>query len=204
MRICAVDLETTGVEPTDRVVEFASTDLYVKHDLVLKPHGFLINPGIPIPPNMSAIHHITDEDVADKPDWETAATIILNAVGGDVDGVAVGAFAAHNAKFERQWITDELTGGKPWICTYRCALRVWPDAPGHSNQQLRYWLKPEGLDRNVANLAHRAGPRVPFGKHRGQKWSDVPLDYLGWITRQDDMSEDVKFTARHYLEGDRS
>jgi hypothetical protein len=26
----------------------------------------------------------------------------------------------------------------PWICTYKCALRVWPDLDGHSNQELRY------------------------------------------------------------------
>jgi exodeoxyribonuclease X len=29
-------------------------------------------------------------------------------------------------------------------------------------------------------------PRVLFGKHRGQKWTDVPPDYLQWILRQSD------------------
>ena len=28
----------------------------------------------------------------------------------------------------------------PWICTYKCALRVWPELDGHSNQELRYAL----------------------------------------------------------------
>jgi DNA polymerase III epsilon subunit-like protein len=28
----------------------------------------------------------------------------------------------------------------PWICTYKCALRVWPELEGHSNQELRYAL----------------------------------------------------------------
>ena len=41
-------------------------------------------------------------------------------------------------------------------------------------------------------------PRVPFGKHRGCQWSEVPLDYLAWIVGQPDMNEDVKFTAAHY------
>ena len=36
--------------------------------------------------------------------------------------------------------------------------RVWPEAPSHSNQALRYWLKPEGLDRKIASEAHRALP----------------------------------------------
>jgi exodeoxyribonuclease X len=26
----------------------------------------------------------------------------------------------------------------PWICSYKCALRVWPELDGHSNQELRY------------------------------------------------------------------
>ena len=50
-----------------------------------------------------------------------------------------------------------LTGGTPWICTYRCALRVWPDAPNHQNNTLRYWLKLPA-DRRRAEPTHRAGP----------------------------------------------
>ena len=35
-------------------------------------------------------------------------------------------------------------------------LRAWPDAPGHSNQVLRYWRQ---VDRN-------AYPRIPREAHR--------------------------------------
>jgi exodeoxyribonuclease X len=222
MRIRVVDLETTGLEPPEKVVEIGAWDL--DGDCIRQvdfPH--LVNPCQPIPPRMSAIHHIIDADVCDKPSWPEAA-----------DGMLIGgfdAFAAHNAGFERKWITDDLTGGKPWICTYRCALRVWPEAPGHGNQELRYWLKPEGLDREIAAVAHRAGPdayvtaftlrellhrasfdelvawsaepallpRIPFGKHRGAAWNSVPRDYLDWICRQTDMSEDIRFTAQQTL-----
>lgn len=225
MRIRVVDLETTGTEPTDRVVEIAACDL-VDGDM-RGPWATLINPGIPIPPALSAIHHIIDEDVAGKPGWPEGATDLL------IGAPRAEAFAAHNAKFERQWITDELIGGVPWVCTYRCALRVWPDAPGHNNQTLRYWLKPDGLSRSEAAIAHRAGPdayvtaftlrellkratveqliawsavpallpRVTFGKHRGAAWTDVPRDYLEWMCRQNDMSEDAKFTAQYHLNG---
>ena len=37
-------------------------------------------------------------------------------------------------------------------------MRVWPDAPAHNNQALRYWLKPKGLSPLVASTAHRALP----------------------------------------------
>ena len=38
---------------------------------------------------------------------------------------------------------------------------------------------------------------VGFGKHAGQKWSEVPRDYLRWILSQpqDAFDEDVRFTA---------
>lgn len=60
------DLETTGTSVThDRIVEIS----YIK----VFPDGheecdtMRINPGIPIPPASTAVHHITDEMVADKP-----------------------------------------------------------------------------------------------------------------------------------------
>lgn len=221
MIITAVDLETTGLAPPDRVVEIAACELV--DDAVCLPRGTLVDPGIPIPPALSAIHHIVDEDVAGMPTWLEAVRTILENSGETL--------AAHQAKFERQWLTDDLTGGKPWICTYRCALRVWPEAPGHSNQELRYWLKPADLHRPYAAVAHRAGPdayvtaflvralltratlpeliawseqpallpRIQFGKHKGLTWSQAPRDYLDWIIRQTDMSEDVIHTAKHHL-----
>ena len=51
-----------------------------------------------------------------------------------------GAIAAHNADFETKFFEPML----PVICTYKAALRVWPDAPSHSNGALRYWLEDQG------------------------------------------------------------
>ena len=51
-----------------------------------------------------------------------------------------------------------LSGGARWICTWKCALRLWPSSPGFSNQVLRYWRMPEGLDRDIGLPVHRAMP----------------------------------------------
>lgn len=62
--IVAFDLETTGVDPEqDRIVS-ASTVRMVRGE---QPEvtTLLVNPGIPIPASASAIHGITDADVAD-------------------------------------------------------------------------------------------------------------------------------------------
>jgi exodeoxyribonuclease X len=202
-------------------VEIGSYDLL--DGVVCQGQSRLVNPGIPIPPKMSAIHHLIDEDVAGYPPWPTA---LLPIVDRPVD-----AFCAHNAAFEKMWLTPNLTGAAPWVCSYRCAMRVWPEAPGHSNQELRYWLKPEGLSRALAEPSHRAKPdayvtaftlrellkratlaqliewsskpallpRLNFGKHKGTAWAEVDHSYLQWIIKQSDMGEDVVFTAKHWL-----
>jgi exodeoxyribonuclease X len=76
----------------------------------------------------------------------------------DGDGEAdVDVFVAHKWAFETQWLGEHLQG-RPAICTYQAALRLWPEAPGHSNQVLRYWLRPKDLNPVIASCAHRALP----------------------------------------------
>lgn len=77
------DLETTGTNIIDdRIVELS----YIK----IHPDGheesatMRINPGRPIPPSASAVHHITDADVADKPLFEQVAKD-LEQVFSDAD-----------------------------------------------------------------------------------------------------------------------
>jgi exodeoxyribonuclease X len=72
-------------------------------------------------------------------------------------GTPAHVMVAHSARFERGFIADTAHGGLPWICTVRSAKNVWPDAPGHSNQVLRYW-RGLRLDPALADPAHRAGP----------------------------------------------
>jgi len=44
-------------------------------------------------------------------------------------------------------------------------------------------------------------PRLTFGKHRGQKWSDIPADYLAWLRDgQHRMDEDWRYGANIELE----
>lgn len=225
MRIRCIDLETTGYETTDHVVEIAAWDLEPETGLIARVSERLVKPPVPIPPAASAVHHITDEDVANAEGWDQIYPMFLD---DDVD-----AYCAHNAKFEGQWLGQHTK--KPWVCTLKCAYRIWPDAPTHSNFGLRYWLKPPDLEGRLCGESHRASadayvtahtlnlmfkhpkvelkgliacssrpallPKVQFGKHFGKAWKDVPRDYLDWVVGQKDMDEDVVFTAKHHLSG---
>ena len=59
------DLETTGLDvKNDRIVEFALIKLTPQGDVLERVRRF--NPGVPIPVEASAVHGITDADVADE------------------------------------------------------------------------------------------------------------------------------------------
>ncbi len=77
--ICFFDLETTGISITsDRIVEIAI--------LKVHPNGkeerktWLVNPEMPIPKEVTAIHGISDADVADKPTFKALAKEIYNMI----------------------------------------------------------------------------------------------------------------------------
>jgi exodeoxyribonuclease X len=144
MSYLTIDLETTGLpsDPAVEVIEWALVEAR------LSPAGLtsLVKPTLPIPPETSAIHHIIDADVADAPTWsETTERLRAIVLPADV-------LVAHNADFEKHFIGPILPDNS-WICTYKCAMRAWPEAPVHSNEALRYWLKL-GTDRGRSADQH--------------------------------------------------
>jgi len=67
-----LDLETTGLNTsTDRIIELAVIRVSPHGDVLERVRRF--NPGIPIPPEATAIHGITDADVADEPPFAARA-----------------------------------------------------------------------------------------------------------------------------------
>ncbi len=75
------DLETTGVDIThDRIVEISIIKVLPSGEEQEKTRR--INPGMPIPPEATAIHHISDEDVADCPMFKQIARSLANELTG--------------------------------------------------------------------------------------------------------------------------
>lgn len=70
------DLETTGLNIiTDHIVEFAYIKVYP--DGKEESNVIRINPEMPIPPQSTAVHHITDADVASCPVFKQVAPQII-------------------------------------------------------------------------------------------------------------------------------
>lgn len=145
--IRCIDFETTGI-PTEAdhdhaIVEIGMCDVIVTQGfppVLGKTTSTLCDPLRTIPHEAMAVHHITDDMVKGAP--------------GSIDDLGTpDYFAAHNADYEQQFFGT----GRPFICTWKVALRLWPEASSHGLQFLRYHL---GLNPNADECQppHRAGP----------------------------------------------
>lgn len=204
MRPIFYDTETTGLKPQkDRVIELAAYD-----PVENRVFETFINPQMPIPPEQTAIHHITDDMVKDAPTFGEVALDFTKFCEGDT------VLIAHNndafdilfmkAEYERAQVPFP-----DWkiLCSLKWARRYRPDLPTHRLQVLRELF---GIQ---ANQAHRAlddvkvlcevffnligdlqisevynlmmKPRLlqhmPFGKHQGKLLKELPKDYVDWL-----------------------
>lgn len=84
--LAVFDIESTGTNVyTDRIVELAV--VLAKPDAQPEVRKFLVNPGIPIPAATTAIHGITDADVADCPAFKDIAREVIQLIeGADLAG----------------------------------------------------------------------------------------------------------------------
>jgi DNA polymerase III subunit epsilon len=76
-----IDLETTGIDIVkDRIVEIAILKVFPDGREEIKTRR--INPTVPIPPETTAIHGITDADVAHEPTFKEVAKSLANLIEG--------------------------------------------------------------------------------------------------------------------------
>lgn len=130
MRV-VIDVETTGLENADRI---CSIGLVAGESASYE----LIHPGKKIPPQASAIHHITNEMVKESPSFSQSATYERLCELNTADNVLI----SHNAPFELSMLQKE---GIAWqgnvIDTLKCAKALMDDLEGYSLQFLRYELR---------------------------------------------------------------
>ncbi len=153
--IRVIDFETTGTEPPiDEVCEVGICDYQVEAQTISDHASWLCGVKA-MPPEVRAVHHIALSDCIGRDPFDPEAS------GLEAN---VSAIVAHNASFELKFWKPTL----PVICTYKAALRVWPDAPAHNNGALRYWLEDQGkiaIEHAKTQPAHRAGPDAYVTAH---------------------------------------
>jgi hypothetical protein len=112
-----LDTETTEVDPPDKVIELALVKFEYSRESgaigrVFDAYDGLEDPGMPIPPESTTIHHITDDMVRGQRLDEAAIGRVLEGAG---------LVIAHNAGFDRPFVEARLAAFKalPWACSLR-------------------------------------------------------------------------------------
>ncbi len=142
-KIIFFDTETTGNTENDFLVQLA-----YKHDE--ETFNKLYKPDIKIPPEASAIHHITNKMVEDKPAFKESEDFQnVKDLFEDENSVVV----AHNAPFDMMVMKKEDITPKHFIDTLRLARHLDPEdkIERYNLQYLRYLL-----DLDVEATAHDA------------------------------------------------
>lgn len=99
--LAVIDLETTGVNVAkDKIVELCIAKAKIDGTVEVKTK--LINPGIPIPPEVSMIHGIYDEDVKDAPTFKQ----IGRALAQFLDGCDLAGFNSN--RFDVPMLVEEF------------------------------------------------------------------------------------------------
>lgn len=189
------DIESTGVSPRkDRIIELAAIKLMPDGEEI--PKCWLMNPGVPIPPETTAIHGISDEIVKDCPTFADKAEEIFEFFRGcDLSG-----FNAD--RFDIPCLEEEFA---------RVGMAFAPSARKHVDVQ-RIYHKKEPRDLSAAvrfylgrnhDGAHgaEADTRATLEVLKAQmaKYSDLPatVDEMDeYLVPHDPMNADRAGTLR--------
>ncbi len=138
MRILFFDTETTGNTPEDRIVQLAIKERGVATPIINE----LFKPTFPIPFEASAVHHITNKMVANKPFFkESPLYQKIKDLFENPETVVV----AHNSAFDVAMLNAEGIQPTNIICTLKNvrSLDVDTTFTNYKLQYLRYALDME-------------------------------------------------------------
>lgn len=141
--LVSVDLETTGLDAAhDEIIEIGAVRL--RDGQIVEEWSTLVNPGRPIPREISALTGIRPEDVLDAPGIHQVLPLLNGFVGN-------APWIAHNIAFDAGFLRRRgaLTRN-PQIDTYELAAVLLPRAPRYNLRSLTAQL---GID---IGTAHRA------------------------------------------------
>lgn len=201
------DTETTGVKAgKDRIIELAAYDPERNQTFCS-----FIYPEGPIPAEASSISGITDEMVKDAPLFSLVGAQFIEFCSGEVVLIAHNNDAFDKLFLEYEYSKANLTMPN-WLYldTLKWSRKYRSDLPRHSLQFLR---EAFGIQANQAhralddvmvlyqvfqkmvddlswddilrliNQSSSQVSRMPFGKHAGKPLSEVPKDYIEWLSK---------------------
>ncbi|MBC7087325.1 MAG: PolC-type DNA polymerase III [Tissierellales bacterium] len=141
------DIETTGLSPrTDKITEIGAVK--IKDGLIIDKYEQLINPGIPIPSNITSLTGITDEMVKDMPKIEDIMPEFLNFIGDSI-------LVAHNASFDVSFIRETCNNMRvelknAVLDTLELSRALFPNLKSHKLNVIAKFLDVELINHHRA------------------------------------------------------
>ncbi len=163
------DIEATGVDTQkDRIVQLGISTLYP--DMSRKRWQSLFNPEMPIPPEVTAIHGITDEMVKDAPLFAQHGPMLYAGLRGKDIGVFNGFrldIPMLDEEFRRCGAKLDLSDTKVIDC---------------------FVLFSKKNPRKLEDYIRRYGGREPSGSHEALADAEDTVDgFIGQLAEHDDL-----------------
>lgn len=142
-----IDVETTGMSARrGRVIEVGV--VRVENGEIVATMNQLIDPGTPLPSDITRLTGISNDDLIDAPTFRQIADDLAEILDGAI-------FVAHNVRFDYSFIKAEFARlNAPFnpklLCTVRLSRALYPHHRGHSLEAI---IKRHGLQ---AEHRHRA------------------------------------------------
>ncbi len=121
----ALDFETTGLKPQNsRVIEIGMAKIV--NGEITETFSSFVNPGMPVPPQITALTGISDDDLFSAPPFENIIPEIKNFISDC-------PIIAHNAPFDMAFLQSEFARAETEppqnsaICTAQLARRLFPE-----------------------------------------------------------------------------
>jgi len=225
--IIVLDFETTGLNPSkDKIIEMY---LYKINDNTFF-HKF-INPECKINPATTKVHGLTDDDLKKSPIFKDISQDLLEFCGDECYIIAHNgdSFDKLFLKCEFININMELPKSYKWIDTLKLSRYIYPEAESHKLEILRekFNISKNGshkanidvlhlyeiykniikeLDNQKIDYVYNISKnhileKMPFGKHKNKKFTEIPDDYIEWMISEgmlkDARNKDIKKALIH-------
>ena len=178
-----LDLETTGINiASDRIIDISLLKVYP--DQKTETLTIRMNPGIPIPPESTAVHGISDEDVKDAPPFSKVAVKIRDFIGNaDLGGY-------NSARFDVPMLIEEFLRADIGFDTNRRHIDVMRIFMQMEKRDLttayKFYCGKDLVDAHSAEADTLATYEVLLGQLKMYEQLESNVNFLHEFTKDDD------------------
>ena len=222
MKYRVLDTETSGIEVNDAVCEVAWIDIDENLN-ILAEHQSIVDPVVLIKAGASGVHGLVNKDCEAYPTLaEYFSEDDPSCYGKKLDGPSV--LIGHKCSFDMRFMKPHFDHEPLQLDTMRWSRRLYPESDNHQLSTLIFALdlpRSTGAHRALGDvysayhllkhICDRTGMTVAqlveagkepmelaimyLGKHKGEKFSDVPSGWLRWAkNNMKDLDADMVYS----------